>query len=163
MELVMPGIGVLFWTCLIFLVLFFILRKWAFPVIDTMLKKREDKISSALQQAETTREEMAKLKSEHEDLVASARKERERILSEANELKRQIEEGGRQKAKEEYRRIVSAARADIEREKQEAMEEIRVQVANISIDVAEKILQAELKDRDRQRNLIDKGLQNIKM
>lgn len=163
MELVMPGVGVLFWTCLIFLVLFLILRKWAFPIINTMLKKREDKISSALQQAENTREEMARLKSEHEELVASARKERERILLEAGDLKRQIEEGGRQKAKEEYQRIVSAARADIEREKQEAMEEIRIQVANLSIDVAEKILQAELKDREQQRKLIDKGLQNIKV
>ncbi len=159
----MPGVGVLFWTCLIFLVFFFVLKKWAFPVINGMLKKREEKISSALQQAEETRKTLSRLKDEHEQLLDSARQERERILAEAGQLKRQIEESGRQKAEEEYKRIVSAARADIEREKQEALEEIRVQVADISIDMAEKILESELEDRDRQRSLVEKGLKNIKM
>lgn len=163
MELVMPGIGVLFWTCLIFLLLFLLLKKWAFPVINSMLAKREEKISSALEEAETTRKEMAELKSRNDEMLASAKAERDEILEKAKEVKRQIEESSRQKAKEEYERILQSARADIEREKQAALEDIRVQVANISLDMAEKVLGEELSDRDKQEKLIEKGLKDLKL
>ena len=163
MELVMPGVGVLFWTCLIFLILFLLLKKWAFPVINGMIKKREEKISSALEEAENTRKEMADLQARNSEMLAEARSEKDRIISQAKDFKRQIEESSRQKAKEEYDRIMQSARADIEREKQAALEELRVSVANLSLDMAEKVIGSELSDRDKQKLLVEKGLKDLKL
>lgn len=163
MELVMPGVGVLFWTCLIFLILFLLLKKWAFPVINGMIKKREEKISSALEEAENTRKEMADLQARNSEMLAEARSEKDRIIGQAKDFKRQIEESSRQKAKEEYDRIMQSARVDIEREKQAALEELRVSVANLSLDMAEKVIGSELSDRDKQKLLVEKGLKDLKL
>lgn len=163
MELVMPGIGVLFWTCLIFLILFFILKKWAFPVINGMLKKREEKISTALNQAETTRMEMERIQAENKTMLAEARLEREKILEEAGQMKRRIEDESRAKAQSEYEQILAAARTDIERERRMALDEIKAQMASFSIDIAEKVLGAELADKERQQAFIEKELKNVKL
>lgn len=163
MELVMPGIGVLFWTCLIFLILFFILKKWAFPVINGMLKKREEKISTALSQAETTRMEMERIQSENKTMLAEARLEREKILEEAGQIKRRIEDESRSKAQSEYEQMLAAAKTDIERERRMALDEIKAQMASFSIDIAEKVLGAELSDRERQQAFIEKELKNVKL
>lgn len=163
MELVMPGIGVLFWTCLIFLILFFILKKWAFPVINGMLKKREEKISTALNQAEAARVEMERIQAENKTMMAQARTEREKILEEAAQIRRRMEEESRQKAKAEYERMLASAKSDIDRERRMAVEDIKNQVASVSMDVAEKILGAELSDRARQQALIENELKNVKL
>lgn len=163
MELVMPGVGVLFWTCLIFLILFLLLKKWAFPVINGMIRKREEKISSALEEAENTRKEMAELQARNSEMLAEARSEKEKIIGQAKEFRRQIEDSSRQKAKEEYDRIMQSARADIEREKQAALEELRVSVANIALDMAEKVIDSDLSDRAKQKELVEKGLKDLKL
>lgn len=163
MELVMPGIGVLFWTCLIFLILFFILKKWAFPVINGMLKKREEKISTALSQAETTRMEMERIQSENKTMLAEARLEREKILEEAGQIKRRIEDESRSKAQSEYEQMLAAAKNDIERERRMALDELKAQMASFSIDIAEKVLGSELSDRERQQAFIEKELKNVKL
>lgn len=163
MELVMPGIGVLFWTCLIFLILFFILKKWAFPVINGMIKKREEKISTALDQAQATRSEMERIQAENKTMMAEARSEREKILEEASQIRRRIEEESREKAKAEYDRMMASAKSDIDRERRMAMEDIKNQVASVSMDMAEKILGMELSDRERQQALIEKELKNVKL
>lgn len=163
MELVMPGVGVLFWTCLIFLILFLMLKKWAFPVINSMIKKREEKITSALEEAEATRKEMSELQRRNDEMLSEARSEKEKIIGQAKEFKRQIEDSSRQKAKEEYDRLMQAARADIEREKQAALEDLRVSVANLSLDMAEKVIGSELSDRDKQKELVEKGLKDLKL
>ncbi len=159
----MPGVGVLFWTCLIFLILFLMLKKWAFPVINSMIKKREEKITSALEEAEATRKEMAELQRRNDEMLSEARSEKEKIIGQAKEFKRQIEDSSRQKAKEEYDRLMQAARADIEREKQAALEDLRVSVANLSLDMAEKVIGSELSDRDKQKELVEKGLKDLKL
>lgn len=159
----MPGVGVLFWTCLIFLILFLMLKKWAFPVINSMIKKREEKITSALEEAEATRKEMAELQRRNDEMLSEARSEKEKIIGQAKEFKRQIEDSSRQKAKAEYDRLMQAARADIEREKQAALEDLRVSVANLSLDMAEKVIGSELSDRDKQKELVEKGLKDLKL
>lgn len=159
----MPGVGVLFWTCLIFLILFLMLKKWAFPVINSMIKKREEKITSALEEAEATRKEMSELQRRNDEMLSEARSEKEKIIGQAKEFKRQIEDSSRQKAKEEYDRLMQAARADIEREKQAALEDLRVSVANLSLDMAEKVIGSELSDRDKQKELVEKGLKDLKL
>lgn len=158
----MPGIGVLFWTCLTFLLLFFILKRWAFPVINQMLKKREDKINMALQQADQAKEEMARIQQENAQMLASAREERNRLVEEAQAFKRQMENESREKARAEYEQMLASARRDIEREKMAVLEELKVQVANVSVDMAEKVLREELSDRDRQTELIEKSLKEVK-
>lgn len=163
MELVMPGVGVLFWTCLIFLLLFFLLKKWAFPVINEMIKKREEKISSALDLARTTREEMERVQAEEKAMREETRLEREKALEEANQIRRRIEEECREKAKTEYDRMVASARSDIERERRLAVEEIKNQVASVSVDIAEKILGTELADRKRQQDFVEQELKNVKL
>ncbi|MDE6493000.1 MAG: F0F1 ATP synthase subunit B [Bacteroidales bacterium] len=163
MELVMPGVGVLFWTLLIFLLLFLILKKWAFPVINGMLEKREEKIATALSRAEEAQHEIARMKSDNEAMLASARAERERMLAEAVDMKNRIEEDSKVRAKAEYERIVDAARTEIERQKRVAIEEIRGEVAQLSFDIAEKILGEELSDPARQQAFIERELKNVKL
>lgn len=163
MELVMPGIGVLFWTCLIFILLFLILRKWAFPVINGMLEKREEKIATALSRTESMREEMERMQVENKAMMEQARSERERILAEADQIKRKIEEESREKAHAEYERMMVSARNDIDRERRMALDEIKKQVVSVSVDMAEKILGAELSDSDRQQAYIEQELKNVKL
>lgn len=162
MELVMPGVGVIFWTCLIFLLLFFILKRWAFPVINQMLKKREDNIANALEQASLAKEELVKIKEENARVLDDARQERNRLLEEAHVFKRQMESESREKAKAEYDRMLASARQDIEREKQAVLEELKLQIANVSIDMAEKVLKQELSDREKQQEWIENGLKDVK-
>ena len=163
MELVMPGIGVLFWTLLIFLLLFLILAKWAFPVINKMLEKREEKIATALNRAEEAQHEIARMKSENEAMMASAKAEREKMLAEAVDMKNRIEEDSKLRAKAEYERIVVSARTEIEREKRAAIDEIRSEVAQVSLDIAEKVLGEELSDPARQQAFIERELKNVKL
>lgn len=159
----MPGIGVLFWTCLIFILLFLILRKWAFPVINGMLEKREEKIATALSRTESMREEMERMQVENKAMMEQARSERERILAEADQIKRKIEEESREKAHAEYERMMVSARNDIDRERRMALDEIKKQVVSVSVDMAEKILGAELSDSDRQQAYIEQELKNVKL
>ena len=106
---------------------------------------------------------MADLQARNSEMLAEARSEKDRIIGQAKDFKRQIEESSRQKAKEEYDRIMQSARADIEREKQAALEELRVSVANLSLDMAEKVIGSELSDRDKQKLLVEKGLKDLKL
>ena len=151
----MPGVGVLFWTCLIFLILFLLLKKWAFPVINGMIRKREEKISSALEEAENTRKEMAELQARNSEMLAEARSEKEKIIGQAKEFRRQIEDSSRQKAKEEYGISKCSMALFI-------MEPVYA-VANIALDMAEKVIDSELSDRAKQKELVEKGLKDLKL
>lgn len=162
MELVTPGIGLIFWTCLIFIVLLLILKKAAFPVISKMLSERERKIEESLRMAQDTKAEMELLQKENEQYMARARAEREAILRQAHEMEVAIREESMAKAKEDYNRMVSAAAAEIERERLSAVEKAKLEIANISIEMAEKILRRELSDPMAQKQQIERELQNIK-
>lgn len=162
MELVTPGIGLIFWTCLIFIVLLLILKKAAFPVISKMLSERERKIEESLRMAQDTKVEMELLQKENEQYMARARAEREAILRQAHEMEVAIREESMAKAKEDYNRMVSAAAAEIERERLSAVEKAKLEIANISIEMAEKILRRELSDPMAQKQQIERELQNIK-
>ncbi|MEG1497891.1 MAG: F0F1 ATP synthase subunit B [Bacteroidales bacterium] len=162
MELVSPGLGLIFWTCLIFLILFLLLRKFAFPAIMKMLKEREEGIECALQQAEVAKKEMKDLQCRNEDLLNTARVEREKMLNDARQMQREIETESRTKAQVEYNRILAAAMVEIEREKQNALEELRGQISSIAVEMAEKVLRAELEDKQKQKLFIEKELQEIK-
>ncbi|MBO4574479.1 MAG: F0F1 ATP synthase subunit B [Bacteroidales bacterium] len=156
MELISPDFGFIFWMTLAFGIVFFFIAKFAFPVINKMLKQREEKITEALEKAERTHEEMEKLQAHNEILLQQAREERERMLNEARQSSEKIIEDAKAKAKVEADRMVESAKESIENEYKAAMTEIKNGIANISIKVAEKILQQELSKDNAQMDYIDK-------
>ena len=155
MDLVTPQIGLLFWTVLIFLVLVFLLAKFAWKPILNMVEERTKNIEDALNSAENAKKEMAGLKAENEQIMKEARAERDKIVREAREMKDKIIEESKETAKAEADKILAQARKLIDDEKRAAMNELKDQVASLSIEIAEKILTKELSDKKKQAELID--------
>lgn len=161
MELITPDFGLLFWMTLAFGIVFFILAKFAFPVINGMLKKREEEINNALELAERTHKEMAQLQADNETLLQQAREERDKILAEAKKISDKFVEEAKIKANEEKNRIIESAKESIEHEKMAATTEIKNQIADISIKVAEKIIGKTLDSDKEQLDYINRLLQDI--
>jgi len=161
MELITPGIGLIFWMTLIFLVLFFALKKFAWPVILSTLKEREEAIKNALTAAEKAREEIKNLHTDNERLLREARIQSDEILLSANEIRKQTIGKAQNEALKEYDRIIESARFAIENEKKAAIIELRNEVAKLSIDIAEKIIREELKNKIQYDALIDKSIKDV--
>jgi F-type H+-transporting ATPase subunit b len=156
MEIVSSGIGLILWMTLAFAVLIFVLRRYAWKPILQSLRERENTIDEALNMANTVREEMKDLKADNERLLVEAREERTKILRDARKVKESIVEEARAKANEEANNIIENARERIEHEKMAAMTDLKNQIAAISIEVAEKILERELSEGNRQEEYIRK-------
>jgi F-type H+-transporting ATPase subunit b len=163
MELVTPGIGLLFWMTLSFGLLLFVLGKFAWKPIMKAIHEREESIETALNSAEKAREDMMALKSDNELLLKQAKEERDAMLREARKLKEGILEEARSKANEEGRRIIDAARESIQFEKMAALTELKNQVAVLSIEIAEKVLEQELADKGKQQQFTEKLIDKIKL
>lgn len=157
MDLLTPSFGLLIWTLLAFLIVFFILKKFAWPAIVKGLKDREHSIADSLSTAERVRAEMAHMKSEHEALLAQAREERALMLKEARETKEKIINESKDLAKVEASKIIVEARAAIEAQKMAAITDVKNQVGKMVIEVSEKILRRELGNKTDQEAHI-KGL-----
>ena len=156
MDLITPDFGYFFWMVLAFGIVFFFIAKFAFPIIGKTLKNREQKITEALEQAERTHEEMKNLQAKNEELLQKAKAEREEMLNEARISRDKIIEEAKEKAKEETNRLVESAKETIENERKAAMTDIKNEIANISIKVAEKILERELSKDEAQMDYINK-------
>jgi F-type H+-transporting ATPase subunit b len=150
MELLLPTLGLFFWTTVIFLGFFFALRKFAWKPILEMLRQRETDIANSLEQAKAAREEMSKLKSDNEALLREARAERERIVKEALAVKEQIIAEAKQTAQAEAGKEREKALQQISSEKRAALAEIKNVAAALSVDLAEKILRKEFENRAAQ-------------
>lgn len=161
MELVTPDIGLLAWMTLVFLILLFLLRKFAWKPILKALHDRENSIENALKSAENAKAEMAKLGDENKKLMLEARHERELLLKEAETMKNQIIAEAKEKASIEADRIITQAKADIQSEKQLIVSEIKSQIASLSIEIAEKVLKEELADKAKQQSVINDMLQKV--
>jgi F-type H+-transporting ATPase subunit b len=159
MDLLTPSFGLLVWTLLAFLVVFFILKKFAWPAIVKGLNDREKGIADALATAERVKAEMAQMKSEHEALLVQAREERAQMLKEARETKEKIISESKEAAKVEANKIIVDARAAIETQKMAAITDVKNQVGKMVIEVSEKILRRELGNKEAQESHI-KGLVN---
>jgi F-type H+-transporting ATPase subunit b len=157
MELVNPGIGLIVWMTLAFLAILYILGKYAWKPIMKALKERESTIQDALNSAERAKEEMQKLKFSNEELLQEAKNERDAILAAARKIKDSIIEESKQKASEEASRIIVAAKESIQNEKMNAMTDLKNQLAELSLEIAKKILQRELSDPKKQEEY-SKGL-----
>ncbi len=161
MQLVQPALGLIFWMILSFGIVFFILKKFAWKPILKALDSRNDSIQEALDTAKKTRQEMAALKSEHQHLLEGARIERDVILKEAREAKDQIIAEAKQRAEVEGTRLIAIARDAIENQKMAAIIELQNQVAKMAIEMAEKIIRAELSTDERQRALVNQLVKEI--
>jgi F-type H+-transporting ATPase subunit b len=154
MQLLTPGLGLIIWTLLAFLVVFFILKKFAWPAILGGLRKREQTIADSLTQAEKIKSEMAQMKSENEAILAKAREERAQMLKEARETKDKIVNEAKEQAKINANKIISDAQAAIDAQKMAALTEVKNQVGKLVIEVTEKVLKRELSDKKAQEEHI---------
>src|SRR6187200_3412641 len=144
MDLLIPSFGLIIWTLLAFLIVFFILKKFAWKPILNSLQQRETSIADSLSTAERVRAEMAQLKSENEALLAKAREERGHILKEARDTKEKIINEAKEEAKIVANKIITDAQAAIEQQKMAALVDVKNQVGLMVIEVSEKILRREL-------------------
>jgi len=163
MELVTPGIGLLFWMVLTFSTVLFLLKKFAWKPILSTLKEREDSIEEALRSAADARTQMAKLKSDNEQILADARAERDSLLKEARETQAMIVSEAKHKAKEEADKMIKAAQDAIQNEKAAALESMKEQIVSLSIEVSEKILRKELSSEAKQSDLVSDLVKDIKL
>jgi len=162
MQLLTPGVGLVIWQLIIFLMLFFLLAKLAWKPILSSLKEREASIQDALDTAEKARLEMSQLKSDNEKLLKEAREERDRILREAREASNRMKDDAQGEAKKSADRIIEEARAAINIEKQAALKEVRTQVALFSIEIAEKLMKKNLADDKSQKELVENYIKDLK-
>ncbi len=156
-SVIKPDYGLLFWTAIIFLTVWFVLGRSAFPAIAEALKKRETNIANALASAEKAREEMQNLNAENEKLLAMAREERSAILREAKEARDSIVKEAKEKAKEEAQRVMTSATMEIEKQKNAAIQDLKSQAGLMALDIAEKVIRKELKGQPDQEAFV-KGL-----
>ena len=161
MSLLLPDSGLLFWMTLVFLVVFFILWKWGFPSIIKMVNERKEYIDESLAKAEEANLRLANIQKQGEELLMEAREKQAQILREASETRDTIVGQAQEKARDESARILSEAKAEIESQKQAAIRDIRSQVAELSVQIAEKILQKELSSSAEQTQLIDRLLDEV--
>ena len=163
MKLLLPEFGLLIWTLLAFLIVFYILGKFAWPAIVKGLREREAGISDSLATAERVRAEMAQLKSENEALLVQAREERAIMLKEARDTKDKIINEAKDQAKAEAGKIISDARAAIEVQKMAAITEVKNQIGVLVIEVSEKILHRQLDNKSEQEKYIQQLVAEVKL
>ena len=148
------SIGLFFWQTIIFILLIFLLKKYAWQPILDAVNEREEGIKNALLSAEKAKEEMASLQSDNEETLKKARAERDSLLKEAREIKQQLIEDAKNEAQSEAKKIISQAQETIQNEKKAAISDLKNQVASLSIDIAEKVLKEKLSDDKTQMNLV---------
>lgn len=163
MGLLNPNGGTIFWMIIIFAIVLFILKKFAWKPILNALKEREESIANALNSAEEAKKEVAGLKADNEKIIAEARREKEAILKEAKELKDKIVAEAKEKAVEEAQKTIDQARQQINAEKVAAINTIKKQVAELSVMIAEKVIKKELEGKGEQEKMVDGLIDDIKL
>jgi len=158
MELVTPEIGLIFWTTVVFSLLLIVLKKYAWKPILSAVDERNKSIEDALKAADKAKEEMLSLSADNERILMEAKKERDTILKEGREIKESIIAEAKDKAKVDAEKILKTAKEQIINEKMKAITELKNQVANLSIEIAEKILKSELQDLNKQKELVTKAI-----
>jgi F-type H+-transporting ATPase subunit b len=155
--------SLVFWTTLIFVVFFLLMRKFAWKPILGAVKGREDSINNALLAAENAKKDMQNLKADNEKLLAEARAERDLMMKEAREIKEKMIADAKSEAQVQGAAMIESAKASIESEKNAAMAELKNQVVTLSIEIAEKLLQGELSNKEAQNKLVEKMLGDAKL
>lgn len=161
MELITPGIGLLFWMLLSFSLLLFVLAKYAWKPILTSIRERDKSIEDALKSAEEARQEVLRVEQDKEKILAQARQEKEAMLRDAASLKSQLIQEARSVAQVEARKVLEEARKAIENERKQAFAGLKDQIALFSVSIAEQILRQKLESSKEQSTLIDEMLKDV--
>ena len=163
MELVTAHGNLIFWMLISFLIVLFILRKYAWKPILSALKDRENSIRDALLSADEAKKEMESLKADNEKIIIEARKERDNLIKEAKDIKEEIISKAKKEAGIEASKLTESAKQQIESEKKSAIEDIKKQIAILSVEIAEKIIKQKLADNKEQEQLINDFIKDIKL
>ncbi len=161
MSLITPDFGLFFWMAIVFIIVLAILWKWGFPSIVNMVNSRKEFIDDSLRKAHEANERLANIQKEGEAMLQNAREKQAQILKDAADTRDAIVVKAQEKATNEGSRLLNEAKAEIEAEKQNAIRDIRTQVAEISVQVAEKIVREKLSSNESQMELINKLLNDI--
>lgn len=161
MDLLIPSTGLLFWMTIVFLIVLAVLWKWGFPAITKMVKERKDYIDDSLRKAHEANEKLANIQKEGESILQEAREKQAVVLKEATATRDAIIAKAENQAKDRGAQLINDAKAEIEQEKQQAIREIRGQVAELSVKIAEKIIKQQLATDDKQMELINKILDDV--
>ena len=156
MSLITPDFGLLVWMTIIFAIVFFVLAKFGFPIITGMVDKRSERINGSIAKAKEAEEQLATMSEQTRKLIEEARAQQASILKEASEARDSLVASAREQAREEAQKVMDAARKEIDAEREAALCDIRRQVADLSMEVAEKIMRKDLQDQDAQLELIEK-------
>ncbi|MEQ8238824.1 MAG: F0F1 ATP synthase subunit B [Cyclobacteriaceae bacterium] len=163
MELVTPGIGLLFWQTVVFLLVFLVLASFVWKPIVSALKDRESLIADSLKAAELAKEEMAQIKADNDYLMQEARIERDKMLKDAVDVANKIKEEAKSETSAIADKMIAEAKVTIQNEKKSALAEVKNLVATLSLDIAEKLLREKLSDDKSQKDLIEKFLKEVKV
>ena len=160
-SILTPDLGLLFWMLLAFVVVFLVLAKYGFPAILNMVDSRNRFINDNLRKAKEAAERLEHIKDEGESTLQEAREKQAAIIKEATATRDAIIEKAQEKARVEGARLIEDAKAEIESQKQAAISDIRRQVAELSIEISEKILKDKLGDDKAQMEYIDRILDEV--
>lgn len=163
MELLIPEVGLVIFQSIAFLILLFLLAKFAWKPVLGAIKEREQSIDEALNKAELARQEITRLSSQNEDLMKQAREERDQILKEAKALKDGIVNEAKTQAQAEGAKLIEKARIEIENQKKVALAELKGQVSALSLDIAERVLRSQLDDKAKQQELVNNLLKDVEL
>lgn len=163
MDLVKPELGLLFWQFVVFIVVLFVLSRYAWGPITSALKEREKSISDALGEAEKARQEMLNLQANNQKLLDEARTERDKMLKAAQKTAEDLREEARRRAEADVKRMLEEAARAIETEKQAAIGEIKNQIASLSVQIATTLLKRELSAPEQQQALVADLIKDIKL
>jgi F-type H+-transporting ATPase subunit b len=163
MELLIPEVGLVVFQSIAFLILLFLLTKFAWKPTLAAIKERERSIDDALNKAELAKQEMARLSSQNEELMKQAREERDQILKEAKQLKDNIVNEAKTQAQAEGAKLLEKARIEIENQKKAALAELKGQVSTLSLDIAERVLRNQLDDKTKQQELVNNLLKDVEL
>jgi F-type H+-transporting ATPase subunit b len=155
MDLITPGFGLVFWTVITFLILLFILKKFAWKPILGAVSSREESIKDALAAAEAARREMENLQADNERILQEARAEREAMLKDARDMKNKMIADAKDDAKQTADKMIAQAQEAIQSEKKAAIAELKGQVASLSLEIAEKVVKQELSNKGQQEKLVE--------
>ena len=163
MDLITPGLGLVFWSVITFLILLLVLKKFAWKPILGAVDERESGIKNALEAADKARKEMENLKADNERILNEARAEREAMLKDARDIKNKMVSDAKEEAQQQATKIIAQAQEAIENEKRSAMAELKNHVASLSIEIAEKVVRQELGNKDKQLELVESMLSDAKL
>ena len=163
MDLLTPGIGLIFWQAVVFLLLLFALSKMAWKPILKAIKQREDTIQGSLDAADKAKQQMASRQADSEALLKEAREERDKILRDARDAAGKIHDQAQVDARKNADKIIEDAKLAIQTEKNAALRDVKEQVAVFSLEVAEKLMKKNLSDDKAQKDLANRLVGELKL